>query len=167
MSCSAPSIPTLIEEKTQVGLLHVLLQGEAGTQSTQATPAHTYSIHTHPLYSCQTRTSNYVCSKLLMFFVGENSRFAEFLAAISILSARLPRNCTHIFGTQPHSYIYPPSKNTTRTSNQVKFVMFFVGEIVGLQNFWPQWVNFLFFPLDYREKAIKRQYGRLVQSQVG
>jgi len=33
------------------------------------------------------------------------------------------------------------------------------------KNFWPQWVNFLFFPLDYREKAIKRQYGRLVQSQ--
>ena len=34
------------------------------------------------------------------------------------------------------------------------------------QNFWPQWVNFLFFPLDYREKARKNFYGSLVQSQV-
>ncbi len=54
-------------------------------------PAHTYSVHTHPkihlISCCHTRV------KLLMFFVGENSRFAELLAAmgeLSILSSGLP-----------------------------------------------------------------------------
>jgi hypothetical protein len=57
-----------------------------------ATHAHIH-IHIHPLSSCRTRTSNYVCSKLPVFIFGENSRFAELLAAmgeLSILSTGLP-----------------------------------------------------------------------------
>lgn len=33
------------------------------------------------------------------------------------------------------------------------------------KNFWPQWINFLFFPVDFREKARKNAYSHLVESQ--
>ncbi len=38
--------------------------------------------------------------------------------------------------------------------------------IGGKQNFWPQWINLLFFPVDFREKNRKRYYANLVESQV-
>ncbi len=63
--------------------------------------------------------------------------------------------CTHTLYTTTFKHLSALQKYH-RTSNRVKIVFpqmscSLLEKIVGLQNFWPQWVNFLFFPLDYLE----------------
>lgn len=80
-------------------------------------------------------------------------------------------NPNHQVGaTEKKDFVWSPARiaaeaNYAKGTPTTKYMTLTNWLSYATKNFWPQWVNFLFFPTDFREKNIKNYYAYLVESQ--